>query len=119
MINMNIIATKTFRDLQESLGHAAPFFLYGGVCLSFLFIIFSSSPFCSIGQVCLFGLLFIFIFLPETRGKTPEETAQNFASLRPNHFPQVEGSDVRNPYTRLLKTQNLQISWNGTVYGNL
>ena len=59
------IVTKTFRDLQESLGHAAPFFLYGGVCL--------------------FGLVFIFIFLPETRGKTPEETAQNFASLRPNH----------------------------------
>ena len=25
--------TKTFRDLQDSLGHAAPFFLYGGICL--------------------------------------------------------------------------------------
>ena len=55
--------TKTFRDLQESLGHAAPFFLYGGVCL--------------------FGLVFIFIFLPETRGKTPEETAQSFVGLQP------------------------------------
>ena len=57
------IVTKTFRDLQESLGHAAPFFLYGGVCL--------------------FGLVFIFIFLPETRGKTPEETAQSFVGLQP------------------------------------
>ena len=36
-----------------------------------------------IGQVCLFGLLFIFIFLPETRGKTPEETAQSFVGLQP------------------------------------
>ena len=57
------VVTKTFRDLQDSLGHAAPFFLYGGVCL--------------------FGLVFIFIFLPETRGKTPEETAQSFVGLKP------------------------------------
>ena len=27
------LVTKTFRDLQDSLGHAAPFFLYGGICL--------------------------------------------------------------------------------------
>ena len=78
------IVTKTFRDLQENLGHAAPFFLYGGVCL--------------------FGLVFIFIFLPETRGKTPEETAQNFASLRPNHLPRVERSDVPKPANKT--TQN-------------
>ena len=78
------LVTKTFRDLQESLGHAAPFFLYGGVCL--------------------FGLLFIFIFLPETRGKTPEETAQNFASLRPNHLSPVERSDVRKSVNKT--TQN-------------
>jgi len=56
------LVTKTFRDLQDSLGHAAPFFFYGGVCL--------------------FGLVFIFIFLPETRGKTPEETAAAFQQLR-------------------------------------
>ena len=55
------LVTKTFRDLQAALGHAAPFFFYGGVCL--------------------FGLLFIFIFLPETRGKTPEETAAAFQGL--------------------------------------
>ena len=78
--------TKTFRDLQESLGQAAPFFLYGGVCLPFSLVIFW------FGQVCLFGLLFIFIFLPETRGKTPEETAQSFVGLQPlldrvGHFP--------------------------------
>ena len=29
------------------------------------------------------GLVFIFIFLPETRGKTPEETAQSFVGLQP------------------------------------
>ena len=54
--------TLSFLDLQDSLGHAAPFFFYGGVCL--------------------FGLVFIFIFLPETRGKTPEETAAAFQQLR-------------------------------------
>ena len=52
------IITKTFKDLQEQLGLAAPFFLYGGVCV--------------------FGLLFVFVFLPETRGKTYEETALEF-----------------------------------------
>jgi len=77
------VVTKTFRDLQDSLGHAAPFFLYGGVCL--------------------FGLVFIFIFLPETRGKTPEETAQNF--LRPNRLPTVERSDVSKCVNKT--TQNL------------
>merc|ERR1719192_555196 len=77
------LVTKTFRDLQDSLGHAAPFFLYGGICL--------------------FGLVFIFIFLPETRGKTPEETAQNF--LRPNRLPTVERSDVSKCVNKT--TQNL------------
>ena len=52
------IITKTFKDLQEQLGLAAPFFLYGGVCV--------------------FGLIFVFVFLPETRGKTYEETALEF-----------------------------------------
>ena len=74
------LVTKTFRDLQvvavkklkwksftivdvqDSLGHAAPFYFYGGVSLA--------------------GGLFIFIFLPETRGKTPEETAAAFQQLR-------------------------------------
>ena len=78
------LVTKTFRDLQESLGHAAPFFLYAS---------FSAG-----------GLVFIFIFLPETRGKTPEETAQNFGSLRSNHLPTVDcGSDEQKNKT----TQNL------------
>ena len=57
------LVLKTFRDLQDFLGHAAPFFIYGGVCL--------------------FGLVFIYIFLPETRGKTPEQTAGEFVGVRP------------------------------------
>ena len=57
------IITKTFRDIQTSLGLAAPFFMYG--------------------SVCLLGLVFIFIFLPETRGRTFEETASEFQGLGP------------------------------------
>ena len=57
------LVTKTFNDLQDSFGLSAPFFLYG--C------------------VCVFGLIFIFIFLPETRGKTYEETAMEFQGFRP------------------------------------
>ena len=56
------IVLKTFRDLQDSLSRATPFFIYGGVCL--------------------FGLVFIYTFLPETRGKSPEETAKLFGSGR-------------------------------------
>jgi len=57
------IITKTFKDIQSSLGLAAPFYMYGGVCV--------------------FGLIFIFIFLPETRGKTYEETAMEFQGFSP------------------------------------
>ena len=57
------IITKTFRDIQTSLGLAAPFFMYG--------------------SVCLLGLVFIFIFLPETRGRTFEETALEFQGFGP------------------------------------
>ena len=57
------LVTKTFNDLQDSFGLSAPFFLYG--------------------TVCVFGLIFIYIFLPETRGKTYEETAMEFEGCRP------------------------------------
>ena len=57
------LVTKTFNDLQDSFGLSAPFFLYG--------------------SVCVFGLIFIYIFLPETRGKTYEETAMEFQGCRP------------------------------------
>ena len=57
------LVTKTFKDIQENLGHCAPFFFYG--------------------SVCVFGFVFIYIFLPETRGKTCEETAQEFVGLGP------------------------------------
>ena len=56
------LVTKTFNDLQDSFGLSAPFFLYG--------------------SVCVFGLIFIYIFLPETRGKTYEETAMEFQGCR-------------------------------------
>ena len=57
------LVTKTFNDLQDNFGLSAPFFLYG--------------------SVCVFGLVFIYIFLPETRGKTYEETALEFEGLQP------------------------------------
>ena len=57
------LVTKTFKDIQDELGLSAPFFFYG--------------------SVCIFGLVFIYIFLPETRGKTYEETAQSFEGLEP------------------------------------
>ncbi len=57
------VVTKTFKDIEADLGLCAPFFCYGGVCI--------------------FGLVFIYIFLPETRGKSYEETAQSFDGLRP------------------------------------
>jgi hypothetical protein len=57
------VVTKTFEDIESDLGLCAPFFFYGGVCI--------------------FGLVFIYIFLPETRGKTYEETAQSFVGVRP------------------------------------
>ena len=45
------VVLKTFQDLQDYAGLGAPFFLYG--C------------------VCTFGLIFILIFLPAGRAKTP------------------------------------------------
>ena len=52
------IVTKTYRDISTKFGLYVPFFIYG--------------------SVCLFGFVFIYVFLPETRGKTPEETAKAF-----------------------------------------
>jgi len=57
------LVTKTFKDIQDELGLCAPFFFYG--------------------SVCIFGVVFIYIFLPETRGKTYEETAQSFEGVDP------------------------------------
>ena len=57
------LVTKTFRDIQYYFGMGAPFFMYG--C------------------VCVFGLVFIFIFLPETRGKSYDETALEFQGCGP------------------------------------
>ena len=57
------VVTKTFKDMHQNVGPYVPFFLYG--------------------SVCVFGFFFIFIFLPETHGKTAEETAGWFAGLRP------------------------------------
>ena len=50
--------TKTYADISRTFGISCPFFVYG--------------------SVCLFGFVFIYVFLPETRGKTPEETAKAF-----------------------------------------
>lgn len=52
------VVTKTYRDISTQFGLFVPFFVYG--------------------SVCLFGFVFIYVFLPETRGKTPEETAKAF-----------------------------------------
>ena len=52
------VVTKTYRDISTTFGLFVPFFVYG--------------------SVCLFGFVFIYVFLPETRGKTPEETAKAF-----------------------------------------
>jgi hypothetical protein len=57
------VVTKTFKELYTNLGPFVPFFLYG--------------------SVCLFGFVFIYIFLPETHGKTAEETAKSFTGFRP------------------------------------
>lgn len=57
------LVTKTFKDIQDELGLSAPFFFYG--------------------SVCIFGFFFIYIFLPETRGKSYEETAQSFEGVDP------------------------------------
>jgi len=57
------LVTKTFKDIQDGLGLSAPFFFYG--------------------SVCIFGFFFIYIFLPETRGKSYEETAQEFDGVEP------------------------------------
>lgn len=52
------VVTKTYGDISRHFGLYVPFFLYGAVCL--------------------FGFVFIYVFLPETRGNTPEETAKAF-----------------------------------------
>ncbi len=57
------VVTKTFRDLSDVAGPSVPFFLYG--------------------SVCIFGFAFIFLFLPETHGKSAEETAASFAGMPP------------------------------------
>ena len=57
------VVTKTFKELYTNLGPFVPFFMYG--------------------SVCVFGFVFIYIFLPETHGKTSEETAKSFTGFRP------------------------------------
>lgn len=57
------VVTKTFKDIYIQLGPSAPFFIYG--------------------SVCVFGFIFIFLFLPETHGKTAEETAKSFIGIKP------------------------------------
>ena len=52
------VVTKTYKDISTQFGLYVPFFIYG--------------------SICLFGLVFIYVFLPETRGRTPEETAKAF-----------------------------------------
>ena len=52
------VVTKTYKDISTRFGSFVPFFIYG--------------------SVCLFGFIFIYVFLPETRGKSPEETAKAF-----------------------------------------
>lgn len=57
------VVTKTFKEIYKVCGPAVPFFIYG--------------------SVCVFGFIFIFIFLPETHGKTAEETAKSFTGINP------------------------------------
>ena len=72
------LVTKTFNDLQDRFGLSAPFFLYGSVCVA--------------------GLIFIYIFLPETRGKTYEETAMEFEGCRPfkERLCRIDGREGKN-----------------------
>lgn len=57
------VVTKTFKDVYRELGPHVPFLLYG--------------------SVCLFGFVFIYVFLPETQGKSADETAAAFSGFRP------------------------------------
>lgn len=57
------VVTKTYKDISTQLGLFVPFFLYG--------------------SVCIFGFIFIYVFLPETRGRSPEETAKAFGGFGP------------------------------------
>ena len=45
------VVTKTFKDIYELASPAAPFLIYGAVCV--------------------FGFFFILVFLPETRSRLP------------------------------------------------
>ena len=55
------VVVKTFHNIQTSLGLAAPFYLFG--------------------VSCVLGLTFVFIFVPETKGRTPQELRQEFKGL--------------------------------------
>ena len=57
------VVTKTFKDMHMNWGSYWPFFLYG--------------------SVCVFGFVFILIFLPETKDKKPEVTAEFFSRPPP------------------------------------
>ncbi|XP_071743542.1 facilitated trehalose transporter Tret1 [Lepeophtheirus salmonis] len=57
------VVTKTFKDIYYNCGPYVPFYLYG--------------------IVCIFGFVFIYIFLPETQGKTQEDTARSFEGVHP------------------------------------
>ena len=78
--------TKTFKDLQEHLGHCAPFFFYG--------------------SVCVFGFVFIYVFLPETRGKTCEETALEFVGLSPI-IERIGGIHITTCFLRCIDDTNI------------
>ena len=56
------VVIKTFNDVQSLLGLAAPFYIYG--------------------SICLLGLIFVFIFVPETKGKTFQEIGEEFTGLQ-------------------------------------
>ena len=52
------VVTKTYKDIYNHVGPHVPFFTYG--------------------TVCLVGFVFIYVFLPETQGRSVEKTERKF-----------------------------------------
>lgn len=59
---LSFMMTKTFNPLRNGLGEAGTFWLFGGFCM--------------------LGAIFVFLFVPETKGKTFDQIQKRLASSK-------------------------------------
>uniref|UniRef100_A0A182N634 Major facilitator superfamily (MFS) profile domain-containing protein n=1 Tax=Anopheles dirus TaxID=7168 RepID=A0A182N634_9DIPT len=71
---LSFMMSKTFNPLRNGLGEAGTFWLFGGFCL--------------------LGAVFVFLFVPETKGKTFDQIQKRLASSRVYYRAEKQGDNT-------------------------